>query len=331
MGSTAPQVLVISTAVDEATDAVVGALHARGATVHRFNTEEFPFHAGLTMSWAAGEPSAWLRLPEAEVPLSALTSCWYRRVRVPLRPAAMEAGPYEFALRESRSAVLGLALSQQMPLMNNPTYTWAAEVKPWQLTAAVRCGLPIPATVITNDPTKVRAAFSSWAGQMIAKPVRSGYLEEGGVGRAIFTSAVRAADLADDDALACAPAIYQRLVPKRCDVRVTVVGRRVFAAEILSQTDPAACIDWRRTSDAHLPHQPATLPVRLEAVLLELCDLLGLQFAAIDLVRTVEDDYVFLEVNPGGQWLWIEDILGYPITGSVADWLLAPPRRAAQT
>lgn len=324
MSDQVARVLVVSTAVDEATDAVVAELGARGASVCRLNTEEFPFADGLALSVDQAGPAARLRFGESTERITSCTSCWYRRVRIPARPVGMDVGIYDFSIREARAALLGLILSLPAPTMNDPARTWVAEVKPRQLAGALRCGLQIPPTLITNDPAEVRSAFSAWGGRMIAKPVRSGYVEQGGIGHAIFTNAVVAQDLEDDAALRSAPVIYQPLLPKRCDLRVTVVGQKVFAAEIHSQEDPAARIDWRRTADPHLPHERATLPPGLEGALLRLCADLGLRFAAIDLVHTVSDEYVFLEVNPGGQWLWIEDLLEYPITATIAEWLLHP-------
>jgi glutathione synthase/RimK-type ligase-like ATP-grasp enzyme len=99
------------------------------------------------------------------------------------------------------------------------------------------------------------------------------------------------------------------------------VGEEVFAAAIYSQTDPAALVDWRQTENPELPHHHTTIPDALADRLRELLRMLGLSFGAIDLVKTPEDDYVFLEVNPSGQWLWLDDKLDLGITRAVATWL----------
>jgi len=117
------------------------------------------------------------------------------------------------------------------------------------------------------------------------------------------------------------PAIYQELIDKACDVRVTVVGEEMFVAEIDSQTDPAAMIDWRHTTNPMLPHRRAGLPSAIEDGIRRLLQALNLQFGACDLARDHMGNYHFLEVNPNGQWLWIEDQLGYEISSAVARWL----------
>ncbi len=117
------------------------------------------------------------------------------------------------------------------------------------------------------------------------------------------------------------PAIYQELVPKRFDIRVTIVGKKIFAARIDSQSDPQAAVDWRHTANPQLPHQQVTLPADIEGRLLRLMDRLELNFAAIDLIETPDGEHVFLEVNPNGQWLWLDDMLKLGISQAVADWL----------
>jgi glutathione synthase/RimK-type ligase-like ATP-grasp enzyme len=119
------------------------------------------------------------------------------------------------------------------------------------------------------------------------------------------------------------PAIYQELVEKRSDVRVTYVGGRLFVAEIDSQGDDAAKVDWRRTANPDLPHRRAELPTSICENLRRLMLALCLEYGAIDLIRTLDDQYVFLEINPNGQWQWLDDILQMGITESIVGWLLS--------
>jgi len=179
----------------------------------------------------------------------------------------------------------------------------------------------IPETVVTNDAAEARVAFARFGGQMIAKPVRTGYIEIGGAPHAIYTSAVSASDLEDMSGAELSPVIYQPLIPKRCDVRVTVVGDQLFIAEIDSQGNEAAKVDWRRTDDPLLPHRRGSIPDELAAAVREFMRRLGLTFGALDFVATPDGELVFLEVNPNGQWLWLDDQLELGISDTVAQWL----------
>jgi glutathione synthase/RimK-type ligase-like ATP-grasp enzyme len=204
--------------------------------------------------------------------------------------------------------------------MSHPAAVWQCEYKPLQLSIAVEAGLAIPRTLISSDPLAIRKAFGDFH-RMAVKPTRTGHLVHEGQEYSIFTSQVLEEHLDQLDSARYSPAIYQELVPKKHDLRITIVGRQVFSAAIDSQSDPAAVIDWRRTANPHLPHHAVTLPDQLQSRLLRFMDLAGLTFGAIDMIETPDNDYVFLEVNPSGQWLWIDDVLGLGISDALADWL----------
>jgi glutathione synthase/RimK-type ligase-like ATP-grasp enzyme len=119
------------------------------------------------------------------------------------------------------------------------------------------------------------------------------------------------------DAVHYAPVIFQGYIPAVFDLRVTIVGGAVFAAEIHSQTT-AYKHDFRMTMhEAEI--RAHALPDLVAAKLLALMDALGLVYGALDLRLTPEGDYVFLEINPAGQWLFIEQRTGQPISDAIAD------------
>ena len=96
----------------------------------------------------------------------------------------------------------------------------------------------------------------------------------------------------------------------------------MFAAEIMSQSHPSSATDWRATENPDLEHKIHNLPDRTGNQCLELVRRLGLGFGAIDFALTEEDEYIFFEINPNGEWLWIELQLGYPIAKRIAQWLI---------
>ena len=311
-------ILIISTALDTATDAVAEELARRKVSVVRCDSEKYPFGSTLTY-----------RIGNHKQPALALGDCWdfrsiwYRRVRSPARPDGMDAGHFAFSEKESRYALVGsvLALSHMVPTMSCPASVWAAEHKPYQLSIACQCGLSIPDTLISNSPSEANSFFQCHSPNVVAKPVRTGYLEDADGPKAIYTSKVEKSHMRQISRLSIAPATFQTLIHKQSDIRVTIVGEKVFCAEILSQTDDDASLDWRRTSNPDLPHAHHDLPESVEHGLHQCMKRLGLQYGAIDLVLDGEGNYYFLEVNPGGQWLWLDRILGLGITQSIADWL----------
>jgi glutathione synthase/RimK-type ligase-like ATP-grasp enzyme len=241
-------------------------------------------------------------------------------MRTPAKPEAMDNGVYEFCLHEARATLIGSILGLTTRWMSHPAAIWSSEFKPFQLSLAAQVGLSIPPTIITNDPNAIKKAFNQF-GAMIAKPVRRGYITNEGRSSAIFTSQVLREHLDEIESARYSPAIYQALIPKRYDIRVTIVGHQVFAAAIDSQSDPAAAIDWRLTCNPALPHYSTHLPEQLLDQLRRLMGLLGLTFGAIDLVQKPDGEFVFLEVNPNGQWLWLDRTLDMGISEAVAEWL----------
>ncbi len=320
-----PRIWIISTKLDAATDVVIEKLRDLSAETHRLDTEDFPYDSSLTLRFSPVSPDpdlVWRQRNDESDILIRPTALWYRRIRIPQLPEGQNPGIHDFCTRNARSALLSAALLCEARVMSSPTAIWSAENKPVQLKAANLAGLIVPQTVITNDPQVVKASFHEFGGQMIIKPLRTGYVDDGTQQWAIYTSQVLREHLEHlGNDLDPAPAIYQKLIPKACDVRVTIVGRKLFAAEIDSQIDESASIDWRRTTNPELPHRRTQLPEKLQSALFHLMDLLGISFGAIDLVRLTTGDYVFLEVNPSGQWLWLDDKLDLGISDAVAKWL----------
>jgi glutathione synthase/RimK-type ligase-like ATP-grasp enzyme len=311
-------VLVVSTIADTATDVVVRCLSDNGVPCLRLNTENYPF-AG-TLTHRSGCLAQQTSIEFNGQPLPMPRSIWYRRMRTPSKPDEMDAGVYDFCLQETRAALLGSILSLSSRWMSHPRDIWQAENKPFQLSAATTVGLRIPRTIITNEPSAIRQAYADF-GQMIVKPTRTGYVVRDGKEYSIFTSRVLEEHL---DQLECArysPSIYQEMIPKKFDLRITIVGQKIFAAAIDSQSEPKAEVDWRHTVDPNLPHHAIVLPKQIERQLLKLMDSLGLTFEAIDMIETPASEFVFLEVNPSGQWLWLDEILNMGISRCLAEWL----------
>ncbi len=136
-----------------------------------------------------------------------------------------------------------------------------------------------------------------------------------------YTSVLTAQDLVADEVLRQTPGIFQELVPKAYELRITVIGRRVLASKVLSQQTEKGKVDWRRSSD-ELQFEPTHLPPEVELRCIALLDELGLVFGCFDFIVTPEHDYVFLEVNEMGQFLFIERCCGLPLLDAFSEFLL---------
>jgi hypothetical protein len=136
-----------------------------------------------------------------------------------------------------------------------------------------------------------------------------------------FTSLLREEHLVEDDLLRSLPGIYQALVPKRYELRITMMGRRAFGAKVLSQETESGKLDWRK-SYAELRMERFAVPCEVEELCFDLLCRLGLVFGCFDFVVTPEGELVFLEVNEMGQFLFIEHYTGCPLLDAFSEFLL---------
>ena len=110
------------------------------------------------------------------------------------------------------------------------------------------------------------------------------------------------------------PSIVQRNIKKEYEIRVTVVNEAVFAAKVDSQSNADTKYDWRRKK---LKFECYDLPESISSKCISLVKRLNLKFGAIDLIKDKSGQYIFLEINPNGQWAWIEMDTGLLISDAI--------------
>lgn len=239
------------------------------------------------------------------------SSVWFRRPRMP--DAFDGAAPSDLAfLQDEWKRFAGnvhavTAAAGDVFWVNRPDRALVAENKLLQMRAAHRCGLRFPATLMSSDPEEIRRFFAAHA-RIVYKPFATHSWRDGD-GR-IFSTYTRALDadaLQDDAALRLCPGIYQACVRKRYDLRVTVIGHRVFAVRLDAPATDDGVVDWRAASIGdNTTSQPFALSGTWEAALRRLMESLGLVFGCIDLVADEHDELHFLEINQAGQFLFVE-------------------------
>lgn len=119
--------------------------------------------------------------------------------------------------------------------------------------------------------------------------------------------------------------LAQEYVDKDFELRITIVGEKIFTCAICSQEIEQTKIDWRNNNLENIKHGPYELPPDIKAKIFALMRRWHLSYGAIDMIVTPKGEYVFLEINPGGQWLWIEEMTGMPISQALAELLANPP------
>lgn len=258
-----------------------------------------------------------------ELNLADVTAVWYRR---PGRPRAgadlLDPTHRDYCERAGAHFLEGVWQSLDCRwLPAPPDVVHFAENKLTQLRCAGRLGFEVPPTLVTNDPAALLKFHEEQQVALVSKSLRDTQPKRDDELALMYTNPVRRRDFFKYQAVRHAPEIFQRYVSKRSEMRVTVVGQRVLAAEIGSQESRATRYDWRHYDDDSVPYRAYRLPPGVEAQCVDLLAALNLSFGAIDLVRTPDDEFVFLEINPNGQWAWIEEAAGLPIAETIARWL----------
>jgi glutathione synthase/RimK-type ligase-like ATP-grasp enzyme len=316
-----PTILILTQPEDIHASAVGGVLQRRGARVIEMHTAEFPALTKLATFAGNGGMMGQLELPNERVDLSQVTSVWYRRperAELPDWPAAVR----KFAVRESEHALGGLWAALDCYWVSRPERIFAASYKLPQLGWARAAGFRVPDTLVTNDPLSVRAFYDTHDGAIVYKTLYAGNIAHSAdtIG-VIYTTPILAEHVEQMNRVALVPCQFQEYVPKRLEVRATVMGEAVLAVEIHSQATEQTRHDWRRYDD-NTPYQAHALPHEMEDACIRLVKQLGLEFGAIDLILRPDGEYVFLEINPNGQWLWLEPASGLPFTDTLADLLI---------
>jgi glutathione synthase/RimK-type ligase-like ATP-grasp enzyme len=138
----------------------------------------------------------------------------------------------------------------------------------------------------------------------------------------LYTTLITESDIeARLESVRMAPCLFQEYIPKHYELRVNVIGNYVWAAGIFSQAAEQTQIDYRHDT-VGCSHAPVLVPPMLERMCIRLARHLGLRMCNIDLILTPAGEYVFLEVNPNGQWAWVEDLVGFPLAAALVDELL---------
>lgn len=321
-------VLVLTQRYDLTADAVIHELHRRGLEVVRFDPGDFPLRAKVCAR-IGGAQTRWsgeLLTEGRRVDLRSIHSIWYRRPSNFRFRSDLADRELEFARGEARGGLGGALRSLDCLWVNHPDRQVIAAYKPVQLQAAVDVGFDIPSTVVTNSPHVAREFFEAHQGQIIYKALsRTMVPQPTGGYRMLFTNKVSSRELEGVDRVRHTACMFQEYIPKRAELRVTVIGEQVLAVEMQTAAGHTPQVDFRRqyrdlTYSIH--DLPADIADRCRRVVAEL----GLCFGALDIVLGPEGRYVFLEVNASGQWLWLERETGLPLCETIVDLLTRDAR-----
>jgi len=302
-----------------------------GFEVIRFDVDLYPMQNRLTTVFEDGSWISILETAETRYRLDDIAAVWYRRaynIGNGLKEE-MDAKFYGAAMGEIRNTLFGFLESIDAYSLGKPSVYRRLDSKEEQLKIAEKIGLTIPETCMTNNPEQARQ-FILKHKNVIGKMQTGFAIYEDGVENVVFTNVIDEDKLEELDSLQYCPMQFQTRLEKKKELRVTVVGQDIYAFEIDSQKSEAAKIDWRKDGLNLIDQWVETqLPREIELKLLELLDVYHVDYGAIDIILTPEDEYYFIEINAAGEFFWLDNLTdGNLISKSIADLLCdKAPRR----
>ncbi|SRR5579875_72522 len=317
-------VLILTRSGDQHVPPVADEIRARGVRVFCCDLADFPEAVTMTTTLDPGGWSGTLLYQEQHLSLDSLISIWRRRPVPYKAPTTYAQGIRTFIEEEADRAFLGV-LDSLFPYILWVSRTHSvrrAELKALQLAQAQQCGFRVPRTLITNTPDALTEFYDACQGNVVLKSVSRGTIEDEPhrIGRFIYTSKVEKADLDSLDGVRVTAHLLQEHIARSINIRVVVIGKQVFAVELHSPH-----LDFRQNYD-DITYALHTLPGDIEQKVLALVRGFDVQFSSMDLLLTAQGEYVFLDLNPNGQWFFLQRHLQdrLPLKEAMADLLVSP-------
>lgn len=263
-----------------------------------------------------------------------INALWERRPSSPKEIPAEPANEIveKFILDEARGFVFDLRhFLGGRYAVGHPLFDCHSDSKMWQLKVAHELGMDIPATVIANRK-KDFVEFADCHSDLLIKPLNSDSAHDfdSNIEQVFYSRKVTRQQIAsaDESSMSQTVCCIQEYIPKKYELRITVVHDRIFTCKIdsQSQNEEEGRIDWRQGYDFGIRHEIAEIPDPIKNFCLAYLRRMHLNFGCFDFIVTPDDRYVFLECNPNGQWLWIEKETGLPISEAIADVLMLADR-----
>lgn len=308
------QCLVLSSSMDYSTDLICLELENRGVSYFRLNRDQFRL---LGIALQIKGPELIIRNGSTLLTFdNSLENSIYFRAptfsRTFNKTYQLEEQVYQ---SQWGAFIRNLIVFDNVRWMNNPVATYRAENKILQLAEARQCHLNTPETIITND-----SEFVPLKQDCVVKSIDTAIFSSSGQEMFAYTTTLSTSELRSED-LRLAPVCIQENLHEKIDIRTTFVDGSLFSFAILGD-GKGISDDWRKTSKELLEYVPIHLPREIEQKLGQLMDRLNLRFGGIDLIQS-NDQIYFVEVNPTGEWCWLQLNSDAPIAASIVDYLLA--------
>ena len=310
-------------------ETVSEAIEKNGGIPVRFDIDRYPLDYNITSKFTNGKWEIIFKEGENQHNLlTEFTGLWNRRF-YHLGNCLADVVDEEFfssCVGESHATIIGLIshLEREIFTFNSYSINRISSIKEDQLRMATEFGLKIPKTCITNDPTEAKAFIESCENGAIAKMQHAFSIDKDGAEAVVYTNEVSKDDFEKLEGLKYSPMKFQEKIEKQLELRITIIGNKLFTAALNSKIVEGGKTDWRKvgleTVKDWVPYND--LPLEIEEKLIQLHDHYKLNYGAADIILTPEGEYIFLESNPGGEFFWLDRLINFEISDAIAKLLL---------
>lgn len=318
--------LVVTNKSDLSSDYLIQRIKKRSVPFIRLNTEDFGVGFKIDICLSNLSKSFVISFSDGRmIKREDISAVYFHHPISPKLAAGLDDDDLMFAERETVETLRSVwRLIPNELWLNHPKHIWIGSNKVDQLAVAIDQGFKVPDTLISSEKNSVESFIGLTDSNIIAKAVKHGFVTKEKEMWVASTRRLPKAYMSDYDSYFEIPITYQHEVQKTYDIRVVVVGSKVFATAIHSQGQKETEVDWRVGDilDINLPHESIELPKNIEQKCCKIVKHYSLKYSSIDLVYSDNKEYYFLELNPNGQWAWIEQLTGKPIRDTIIDTLV---------
>ncbi|MEM9907352.1 MAG: MvdC/MvdD family ATP grasp protein [Cyanobacteria bacterium P01_D01_bin.44] len=302
-------ILIFSSSCDATADYMVSKLKQDEIRYFRLDTDHLIDNA--TLLYKNGD--FLLDICDQTLRPQEIEAVWYRRPRTLTseRGKFFEKGVRDHTISEWSAAIEGFLAHVPVEFwINHPSNNALAMLKLEQLSRARKIGLNVPKTLLTQCFQEAMVFWKDCGGSLVVKPISHGYIErhDPDSDTLIFTNEVMLNQLVENqDFLSLCPTLFQIKVEKAFDVRINVIDSKVISVGIhASKEDELQAVDIRRNNMKNVRYEPIELPKSVKEKILKLCRSYKLRFASVDMALTKDSNWIFFEINPNGQWAWLD-------------------------
>lgn len=316
-------ILIITQVGDTHAYVVLKALEKKGVKATLWHSSDFPAQGYETINYTNNKKNIFIADKMLSMNNPEFNTIWIRRPAITidekkLHPADKIYSQYQCT--SFRNSIYDI-ISQDAFVINPRENAIKASSKIIQNKYAIEVGFNTPSTLYSNDPKQIRTFIKNNNGKVVFKPLNALIWETKDLAWINYTSIIHQEDLVENKLLMATPAIYQELIPKAYELRITMMGEHAFGAKILSQQTKQGKLDWRKSYN-ELNIEYWEVPKKLSALCFEFLQKLGLVFGCFDFIVTPEGKWVFLEVNQMGQFLFLERYMKFPLLDAFTEFLI---------